>query len=264
MSSVLHSLPRTALERLAVALKSGRLSCPYQPLSLSETLAVNDLARVAWELNRLTDLGFTPQHLSVVMELLATERARQQAEQDRLQMVWTGPDQDSRTARDTSVVVGELLSQASKSLLITTFSLSRDARTFEPVGLAMQRNPDLEVVMVVHVDMSRQNVYGGEAIEAFAREFWSTKWPWTVRPRVFFDPRGVQSDPMGRALQHAKCIVVDLERVLVTSANYTESGHLRNVELGIVVRDHDLASRVDSQFRKLIADGFLQRLPGCH
>lgn len=262
MASVLHSLPRTALERLTTALKSGRLSFPYQPLSLSEILATKDISSVAAELNRLNDLGFTSKHLSVVMELLTTERARQQADQDRLQMVWTGPDQDTRTARDTSVVARELLSEASTSLLITTFSLSKDARTFEPVGLAMQEKPGLEVLIVLNVDMSRQNLYGRAAIEAFASEFWTTKWPWKVRPRVYFDPRGVQFDPMERAIQHAKCIVADLERVLVTSANFTESGHLRNVELGVVVRDADLARRVDSQFRTLIAEKFLVELPG--
>lgn len=261
MTSVLHSLPRTALERLTIALKSGRLTFPYQPLSLSEILAAKDLPFVASELNRLNDLGFTPQHLGVVMELLGTERARQQADQDRLQMVWTGPDQDTRTARDTSVVARELLSEASTSLLITTFSLSKDARTFEPVGLAMQKNPQLEVLVVLNVEMSRQSLYGTAAVEAFARDFWTTKWPWAARPRVYFDPRGVQFDPMERALQHAKCIVADLERVLVTSANYTESGHLRNVELGVVVRDADLARRVDSQFRTLIAEKFLVPLP---
>ena len=66
---------------------------------------------------------------------------------------------------------------------------------------------------------------------------------------------------MGRALQHSKCIVADLERVFITSSNYTESGQLRNIELGVLIRDEKFAARVEGQFRSLIAKGLLHALP---
>jgi phosphatidylserine/phosphatidylglycerophosphate/cardiolipin synthase-like enzyme len=157
-------------------------------------------------------------------------------------------------------VARELLGQAERSLLITTFSISRDAATFEPVSAAMQRNPELVVTMVLHVDMSRHCLYGSTAATAFARDFWTNKWPWPERPKVFYDPRGVLEHPMDRALQHSKCIVADLERVFITSSNYTESGQLRNIELGLLVRDQRLAARVVGQFRSLIAGGHLVAL----
>jgi phosphatidylserine/phosphatidylglycerophosphate/cardiolipin synthase-like enzyme len=195
------------------------------------------------------------------MGLLAAERARQQRANDGIQMVWTGPDQEGPAARDTGVVARELLGQASRSLLITTFSISRDATTFEPVNEAMRRNNDLDVMLVLHIDMSRHSLYGEMAIAAFARDFWASKWPWPLRPKVFFDPRGTEEHPIGRALQHSKCIVADMERVLITSSNYTESGHLRNIELGVLISDERLAKRVVGQFRSLIAKGLLHPLP---
>jgi phosphatidylserine/phosphatidylglycerophosphate/cardiolipin synthase-like enzyme len=204
----------------------------------------------------------SPSQIGIVLDLLAKERARQQDDADRIQMVWTGPDQEGPAARDTGVVARELLGQASKSLLITTYSISRGSTTFEPVNDAMQEHPDLDVTLIIHVDMSRQSLYGTEAAAAFAREFWLTRWPWESRPRVFYDPRGVLQRPAGRALQHAKCIVIDVQRVFITSANYTESGQQRNVELGVVIRDERLAERVSQQFRSLIAKGLLMPLPG--
>jgi len=203
----------------------------------------------------------TGAQIGIVMDLLATERARQQNDGDRIQMVWTGPDQEGPSARDTGVVARELLGQASQSLLISTFSISRDSTTFEPLNEAMIRNHELEVTLVLHVEMLRQSMFGERAASAFARDFWATKWPWPTRPKVFFDPRGVVDNPMGRALQHSKCIVADLERVFITSSNYTESGQLRNIELGVLIRDEKLAGRVDGQFRSLIKKGLLNPLP---
>lgn len=196
------------------------------------------------------------------LELLANERARQQDDADRIQMVWTGPDQEGPSARDTGVVARELLGQALKSLLITTYSLSRGSTTFEPVNDAMQRNRQLDVTLVLHIDMSRESLYRERAAVAFAGGFWSNHWPWPSRPKVFFDPRGTVEQPFGRALQHAKCIVADLERVFITSANYTESAQLRNIELGVLIHDEQLAHRVADQFSSLITKGLLSALPG--
>jgi len=204
----------------------------------------------------------TSPQIGIMVELLAHERARQQMDQDRIQMVWTGPDQEGHpSVRDTGVVARELLGQAQRSLLITTFSVSRDATTFEPVKTAMERNPDLEVTLVLHATLSKHLLYGGPAVAAFAKEFWTTKWPWPHHPGVFFDPRGVLEHPMDRALQHSKCIVADQDRVFVTSSNCTESGQLRNIELRLLIRDERLAVRVVGQFRSLIASGLLSPLP---
>jgi hypothetical protein len=145
MPSILNQLPRTVLDELASALSSGRIHPPYSGLALREWLAGHDQGRVSEELERFRAAGMTPAQIGIVMDLLAAERARQQSDHDRIQMVWTGPDQEGPSARDTGVVARELLAQASRSLFITTFSVSRDATTFEPVSEAMRRNNDLDV-----------------------------------------------------------------------------------------------------------------------
>jgi phosphatidylserine/phosphatidylglycerophosphate/cardiolipin synthase-like enzyme len=261
MPSVLHELPRTVLEELSRALSSGRIQPPYSALALREWLAGHDQGPVSSELERLRAAGMTSAQIGIVMNLLATERSRQQSDQDRIQMVWTGPDQDGPSVRDTGVVARELLSQATRSILLTTFSISRDSKTFEPVSEAMIRNRNLDVTVILNVDLSRDRLFGQQAVAKFAADFWETKWIWPIRPKVYYDPRSTAENPMQKALQHSKCVVADVHRLLITSSNYTESGHLRNVELGVVIKDEVLASRVVEQFRSLIGQGYLRPLP---
>lgn len=260
MPSILHELPRTVLEELGRALSAGRIQPPYSGIAVREWVTGQEQRQVCEELERLRAFGMSPTQIGVLMDMLTTERTRQQTEHDRIQMVWTGPDQEGPATRDTSVVARELLSQAEESLLITTFSVSRDSTTFVPVSEAMQRNPSLDVTLILNVEMARLNLYGAAAASAFAKEFWATKWPWPHRPKVYFDPRGTAENSMDRALQHSKCIVADRRRVLITSANYTESGQLRNIELGVLIHDDRLAARVAGQFKNLISEGLLRSL----
>jgi hypothetical protein len=163
--------------------------------------------------------------------------------------------------RDTGVVARELMRQASKSLLITTYSLSAGSAVFEPVNEALGRNPNLDVTIVLNVDMSSRQLYEREAALTFSRRFWSSQWPWEKRPKVFYDPRGIRENFAERGIQHAKCIVADVQTVFITSANYTEWGQERNIELGALIHDERLAERVSQQFRSLIAKRLLLELP---
>jgi len=262
MASPLHQLPRQVLEELGRALASGRIQPPYSGLSVGEWLADGDHGAVCAELERLRLAGLTGRQIGLVLDLLATERAMEQRLSDRIQLVWTGPDQEGPAARDTSVVVRELLGQAERSLLIATYSISRSTAFFEPLNAALNRNPDLDVTLIFHVDMSRRSLYGERAVSEFAREFWRSQWQWKSRPKVFFDPRGVREQPSARANQHAKCVVVDGQRVFITSANYTEWAQERNIELGVVVDDRVMAERVIAKFGALIDADFLLPLPG--
>lgn len=78
---------------------------------------------------------------------------------------------------------------------------------------------------------------------------------------VFYDPRALDPDPRSRAVLHAKCVVVDRVRALVTSANFTPSAQLRNIELGVLLDSPSLARQVAEQFDGLVQAQKLLRLP---
>jgi phosphatidylserine/phosphatidylglycerophosphate/cardiolipin synthase-like enzyme len=61
---------------------------------------------------------------------------------------------------------------------------------------------------------------------------------------------------------HAKCIVVDEERTLITSANFTERGQTRNIEAGVLIEDRGFAEELGAQWRQLIAARLVHRYAG--
>ena len=65
-----------------------------------------------------------------------------------------------------------------------------------------------------------------------------------------------------RACLHAKCIIIDDHRALITSANFTTADHRRNIEAGTVITDSILARALRAQFDTLVDRAALQRVPG--
>ena len=59
------------------------------------------------------------------------------------------------------------------------------------------------------------------------------------------------------ALLHAKLLIVDGKRVLVTSGNLTSRALNANIEAGLVVEDEAVASDVERHIRELMRRGVL-------
>jgi phosphatidylserine/phosphatidylglycerophosphate/cardiolipin synthase-like enzyme len=56
-------------------------------------------------------------------------------------------------------------------------------------------------------------------------------------------------------------VVADDEAAFVTSANLTEAAFDRNIEVGVLTRDHVFAASLARHFRTLIEQGLLLPLP---
>jgi len=87
-------------------------------------------------------------------------------------------------------------------------------------------------------------------VRRFANRFWKTDWPGSSRPVVFYDPRALDLERPGGVL-HAKAVLADDEAVFITSANLTEAALDRNIELGVLIRDHALALTIGGLFPEL-------------
>ena len=120
---LIRSLPVGVLESLAQALKSGRLKAPYTGFTVAEWAPQPIREALASELSSLQANGFTAATLAMTLEALAEEAAARQRAIDQIQLVWTSPDEEGPHVRDTSVVVGQLLSEARRSLWISTYSI---------------------------------------------------------------------------------------------------------------------------------------------
>jgi phosphatidylserine/phosphatidylglycerophosphate/cardiolipin synthase-like enzyme len=202
--------------------------------------------------------------LALTIEALAESAAARQRAVDQVQLVWTSPDEEGPHVRDTSVVVRQLVSEARSSLWISTFNVFDGHDVFRPVSEAWTCFPGLKVTLILNVPADAKNkVYGTAAVAKYVNSFWKYHWPWERRPAVYYDPRGSEEGLETPACQHAKCILVDDETAFITSANFTESAHAHNIELGVVFRENPaLAISIRQKFESLIHNRFLKSMPG--
>ncbi|WP_088892364.1 DISARM system phospholipase D-like protein DrmC [Leptolyngbya ohadii] len=257
-------LSRPALAGLAAALETGRLRAPYSAPILGSFVPKELCRDVSDELNRLDAMGTFPAHIAYTLNLLAAERTTVQQVRDRVELVWTGQGMASSQSRDTAVVVRELFHAAQRSVLISSFAIDRGEKgraLFEGLAKRMDANPDLRVRLFLNV----QRPHGNDEPESvllkrFTHNFRKDIWAGNRSPEVFYDPRSLVIGTETRACLHAKCIVVDEERVLITSANFTEAAHERNIEAGVLLSDAAVAQAVYSQFESLVIRFKLKRI----
>jgi len=259
-------LSRPALEGVAAALEAGRLRLPVSSVSLCSYVTEAALPEIVVEMNRLHRQGMTASQVAYMLKLLAEERAMSQAKQDQVDLVWTGPEVPGTESRDTGIVVRELFSRARHSVLISSFAIDQGTKgheLFRPLADRMDANPNLQVRMFLNVKRKyRDPTSATVLLRQFAETFRHHVWPGQRLPEVFHDPRALELTAESNACLHAKCVVVDEEFLLVTSANFTEAAHERNIEAGILMADRVLAKAIRSQFEMLVSEKILVRVPG--
>lgn len=247
------------LRYLATQIESGALGSPYREFALSKVGIARP--RLAADLETLASQGFTPALLARLLRAVATERGRIERPNTQLELVATGLEAQAQ-ARDTLVVVEQLFAEATDSVLIVGFAVFHGNEIFKTLAKRMMDLVDLRVVCCFDVARDRgDNRPERVIIDDFARRFVKYQWPGSRVPEIYFDRRSLSADREKRAVLHAKTIVIDRRKALLTSANPTPAAYLRNIELGIVVSGGDIPHEIDSYFRNLIADGRLERLP---
>jgi PLD-like domain len=247
----LHRVSTPDLGALRSLVERGEARCP---LSRAELLACGFAANVD---DVLASLGGLDAEASTRMldALLAERRSRPPP---HLDLVWTGPEPRLSTARDTAVLVRQLFAQAERTVLVAGFSFDHGEDIFRPLHGVMQ---DRGVRCDLFLDI-RQRAPRSEAVEAHVRayiqRFLAMNWPFGPPfPGVYWDPR--TAEPLADASLHAKCIVVDDTRTLITSANFTDRGQTRNIELGVLVEDRTFSEACAGQWRRLVAEGLVRR-----
>ncbi|HEY9630535.1 MAG TPA: DISARM system phospholipase D-like protein DrmC [Coleofasciculaceae cyanobacterium] len=262
--SPLLKLSRPALVGLAAALETGRIHAPYSVPALESHVPKGLCRAIVDELNRLSAIGSSPAHIAHTLHLLATERATAQQRHDRVELVWTGQEIAGSLSRDTAVVVRELFNTAKRSVLISSFAIDRGEKAhalFEGLASRMDTNLSLRVRMFLNVQRPHGNdepetVLLKRFIDIFRKDIWAGN----RLPEVFYDPRALEKGTKTKACLHAKCVVVDEERLLVTSANFTEAAHERNIEAGVLLADLAVAKAVCSQFENLVTRSKLKQI----
>jgi hypothetical protein len=104
MTDALLKLSDGELRDLSSALKSGRVSPPYSPISLERILSRAAAAMVCEDLRKLESNRLAAAAVAQCLDLILSDRARRSIPEELLQLVITGPDA-AGAVRDTGVVV---------------------------------------------------------------------------------------------------------------------------------------------------------------
>ncbi|MFI0355151.1 DISARM system phospholipase D-like protein DrmC [Actinomadura sp. 9N407] len=162
----------------------------------------------------------------------------------QVESVWSGPTSHAVPVRSTAQVLTHLVGQATRELLLMTYS----ARPYEPLREALAAAVSRRVVVRVVVETLQgagSALSGDEPAAAFhglGVELWH--WPATGRT--------------GR--MHAKIAVADRRELLVSSANLTQSGVRDNIEAGLLVHGGTAPERAAEHFDALRSAGTLERM----
>lgn len=253
MTEALGRLSASTLKALADKLERGTLAPPYSEIGL-EVVDSAERGAVAGALEDLRALEVQPKALALFLRALGKQRSRVQSARDAVELVWTGPDVGESHARDAAVVAAELFSRAERSVLVATYALYNGHAVLRALAERMDEVPGLRVSLIVNIERAKGDTRDdSEIVREFADRFTKKEWPGKRMPDVFFDPRALlQVGTEGRAVMHAKCVVVDETLVLVTSANLTDAAQTRNVEAGLTMGSATLARALTHAFELLI------------
>ncbi len=253
-------IPSETLLQLADALDAGHIRGPLSKFGLR---AFTKSASVALSLEELRQAVGGEVALARVCRLVVAERAATAERAPKVELVWTGPERIGASSRDTKIVVAELFQRAKRSVIVSSYSLSSGEDLFAPLAARMAAIPTLRVRMFFDLTVGDHNMTGPrtrEAYEArFVQRFRDSQWPKVRFPEVFHDPRTITNEAISL---HAKCVIIDEEIALVTSANTSAAAQEENIEAGVLIEDRLLASALAKQFDDLVTAGDLVAVPG--
>ncbi|MFO0590338.1 MAG: DISARM system phospholipase D-like protein DrmC [Polyangiaceae bacterium] len=259
------------LGALRDALARGDLRAPLREASFS----ASGFSHLVPAMRPYLKLGV--EGLAAMVEVVLAERHHRKAPE--LTLVWTGDDPGISHSRYTRVVLPELFARAREHVLMAGYSIDHGEDMFASLYASM-RDHGVTADFFVDVGQLAKRLmqtakskgqswsmvsapmnaavgpveWGRAVVEVFYRLMWPFGLP---RPVVYFDPRTAEG--ANAVSMHAKCVVIDHEHTLITSANFTDRGQTRNIEAGVAIRDRAFAASLTRQWLNLVDGGVVIR-----
>ena len=191
---------------------------------------------VHW-VREVVGLGCSAQDFAGLVELAAHARSAERKAQ-HVEFIWTGPRTSRVTVQTTEQTFLDLIDRAEKRLVLLTYA----AREVDSVIEALERADRRGVASIVIFETQmRGQPFNAEVVRRLKKMPGLRPYGWPERE--------------GGASLHAKLVVADGERALVTSANLTQAALRRNVEAGVLVEGGSIPQRVEAHVLELIANG---------
>jgi phosphatidylserine/phosphatidylglycerophosphate/cardiolipin synthase-like enzyme len=252
VSAIVHTCadsPKAALEQTCAFLNLQTSDATTALSKITGLLSKESLVRLKRGLKGTTT---TARELALALSTTAAGIEAGKATPD-MQLVWTGPDTPEASPRDTLPQMLEMIGRADSSILLVTFAAFKAAAIMEALKTAAARGVSLQIVVETADDSAGQLSH--DAWKAFPKSLIQSGsvWFWPLDKR----PKNLKGLP-GKL--HAKCLVVDNQEILVSSANLTDDAMHRNIEVGIRCLNRTLAHSLCDKFEALIQNGQLVKV----
>jgi cardiolipin synthase len=178
----------------------------------------------------------------------AAEAAAAVAVEQRAEIAWTGPATEAVPLRRVDQVIYDMVETAKQEVLLVTYAAYKAERTLKALRDATEHGVRVKVVIELAQESGGKIVFDG--LQAFRTAVPSAQvfyWPLDRRKRSASGSYGAM---------HAKCLVADRSRAIVSSANLTDYALEANMELGLLV-ERAVAVRLAEHFDQLIVRGEL-------
>lgn len=253
MIEAFSNLSDTDVQALISGLRSGRITDPFSELQIMRIISDENGTKIAEGLKSLESLNFNPAQIATALELVLHDRRVRESTDSLIDLVTSGPEAPGITNRDTSIVVREMFAHAKQSVLVVGYAVYQGQQVFQSLARRMEEIPDLDVKFFLNISRPDRDQTTSEIlVSRFKQRFTDSQWPAGCRlPEVYYDPRSIADSEQVRSSLHAKCIVTDSEQVFVSSANFTEAGQERNIEIGLSIRNQWLSQRIIRHFLQL-------------
>ncbi|RVX42769.1 phospholipase D-like protein [Nonomuraea polychroma] len=172
----------------------------------------------------------------------------QHAGTTRADVVWSGPSSHGVPVRATAQVLVDVVAEATRELLLMTYSAKPYPPLLEALAAAVRRGVTVAAV-VETLQGAGSALSGSEPATAFTSVPGIELWHW---------PAARRTTPGSK--MHAKLAVADRRILLVSSANLTQSGVSRNIEAGLLITGGTAPQRAAEHIAELRAHGVLERL----
>src|ERR1017187_9151872 len=212
----------------------------------------SDVAHCLANIIRQTEGVLSWKALGASFDVCSSILSHWQQEQ-HIELLWTGPSPASQIpARRIDQVLNDLIGSAKREILLVTFAAHKISRLTD--GLVKALNRGVHVRLILEFEETSQGQLSMDALKAF---------PEVIRQRaqIYYWPldkreRNASGKP-GKL--HAKVAIID-DQVVLSSANLTDDGFNRNLELGALFYSSDILQRLREHFDGLCVNGTLKLL----
>jgi hypothetical protein len=179
---------------------------------------------------------------------VSLQTAKYQMElQPRISPVWTGPNyQNGVIQLNTYDTVMYLIDAAHDEVFIVGYSFSFQHESIQELLRCIERAVERGCRVNVIVNNVEKNFK--EILSHWKKE--------SYKLNVFHwigEEEGVYTS------LHAKLIIIDQQKLLLTSANFTYHGYQKNIETGVIIEDHKISRDIWKQYHMLMREKQMKR-----